>query len=409
MPNLSESPVWEDVYEIQATDRVAGANGTFPDVVNRPSQSLTNRTAYLKDQLAVLQGSFTESSPFLVSFGVAFLTIKAGTSINLGSGDNVKLFVANADMTLDVRSILDTGVITNGRDYYLFLCPNSSGDGFIFRVSLSKSNPLSFNPADVLLIGGFHTLCASVGSGLTYVEGGVTKSHPLNGLNVGSILPQSVWCLNHRPHSEPEGMVYIPSLDFWCDIYLQSSFGENTRSVFQGSLTRSRQYVDHVEDMFCVNKELLDDAEFAAALLGSNEMTSVNGASELAATNGGAGGRVDTAGRRMISIYGVEEGCGSLWQWLRTTSAGGRQGEMHGQLTDNPITYGWIVMPGGVTIRNGQAGGKGDFWSLAGALRAGGRWSNGSGCGSRARHADGARSSAGADGGGRGRSRPKRI
>ena len=239
---------------------------------------------------------------------------------------------------------------------------------------------------------------------MTYVEGGETKDHPLNGYVAGDILPQSVWCLNHRPHSEPEGMVYVPSLDFWCDIYLQSGSGTNTGSAYQGAITRSRQYVDFVEDQFCVKKELLDDGEFAAAMLGSNEQTSVAGSNQAGATSGGAGGRVDTAGRRMISIYGVEEGCGSVWQWLRTTTGGGMDGVIHGQIDDTP-TYGGITVTPSSAGPYGQAGGKGLFWAIVGGVTAGGGWDDAAVCGSRSRNANYSRSGVKGSFGGRGRSR----
>jgi hypothetical protein len=180
-------------------------------------------------------------------------------------------------------------------------------------------------------------------------------------------------------------MVYIESLDFWCDIYLQSGTGTNTKSAYKGAITRNRQYVDFVEDQFCVRKELLDDGEFAAAALGSNEKTAVLGASETGATSGGAGGRKDTANRRMISIYGVEEGCGSIWQWLRSTSAAGGSG--------------WFA----------QSGDKGDLYGNCYVLLAGGYWSDGANCGSRARSANASRAMAIAYVGGRGRSRAVRI
>jgi hypothetical protein len=163
-----------------------------------------------------------------------------------------------------------------------------------------------------------------------------------------------------------------------------------------------------VEDQFCVRKELLDDGEFAAAMLGSNEQTSVLGASEAGATSGGAGGRKDTANRRMISVYGVEEGCGSMWQWLRTTSAGGMAGAIYGQ-TDTTPTYGTLTMTTSAHGPYGQAGGKGSFWGIAGAVRAGGHWGNGAACGSRSRYASTARSYAHANIGGRWRSRPMRF
>ncbi|MDR3356030.1 MAG: hypothetical protein LBO04_02470 [Spirochaetaceae bacterium] len=176
--------------------------------------------------------------------------------------------------------------------------------------------------------------------------------------------------------------MYIPLLDFWCDIYLQSGSGANTKSAYQGAITRSRQYVDFVEDQFCVKKALLNDEEFASAMLGSNEKTAVAGASEGGAVTGGAGGRNDTSNRRMISVYGVEEGCGSLWQWLASTCGSGSSG--------------WTT----------QAGGKGDYYGACYVLLAGGDWNDGANCGSRARGASAARASASAVLGGRGRSRP---
>ena len=339
-------------------------------------------------------GNHFAASPFMVASDKRILTIKAGTKIVLGT----RTFRAEEDIELDIAALLDTGVLANGKDYYIFLCPGQQAGSVIIKVSLTKTNPQGFLPNDVLLIGGFHTLCANAGAGMTYVEGGTSKQHPLNGYVANDILPYSVWCLNHRPYSEPEGMVYIPSLDFWCDIYLQSGSGENTKSAYQGAITRSRQYVDFVEDLFIVKKELLDDGEFAASMLGSNEQTAVAGANETGATNGGAGGRSDTANRRMISIYGVEEGCGSIWQWLRTTSAAGYQGYMDPMGSVTTSSYGPFT----------QSGGKGSFWGLAGALLAGGAWNGSTGCGSRARYAVSARSNSYSSIGGRGRSRTKR-
>jgi hypothetical protein len=350
-------------------------------------------------------GGFNLPKRFIIAAGKRKLAIKAGTILPLAVEDETKYFIAVEDTELNLEDILDTGSLQAGKDYYLFLVPDPDNPGGInIRASLTKTAPLGFDPGEVLRLGGCHSLCVDVGTGLTYVEGGAAKNHPLNGYIAGDILPQSVWCLNHRPHSEPEGMVYIPSLDFWCDIYLQSGSGANTKSAYQGAITRNRQYVDFVEDQFCVRKELLDDGEFAAAMLGSNEQTSVLGASEAGATSGGAGGRKDTSNRRMISIYGIEEGYGSLWQWLRTTSAGGAAGFIHGQTADTPA-YGWFNPTTSDHGPYGQAGGKGSFWGLAGALLAGGSWGLSAGCGSRARGAHVARSRAASAFGGRGRSR----
>jgi len=344
-----------------------------------------------------------KKTPFLTASGKRQLTIKDGTRIKLPDDS---IFSVGTDLELNVESILDIGnSLTNGKDYYLFLYRTQGGQNVLIA-SLTKNAPNNLNPADVVLLGGLHTLCVSAGSGMTYVMGGQTLNHPLNDFIASDILPDSVWCLNHRPHSEAEGMVYVPTMNIWVDIYLQSGSGFNTKSIYQGAITRSRQYVDFVEDQICVKKSLLNDEEFAAAMMGSNEQTAVNGANETGATVNGAGGRIDTQGRRMISIYGIEEGCGSLWQWLATTSAAGVDGSIYGQLTDTP-TYGWISMTQSSYGPIGQAGGKGSFWGLCGALLAGGHWDVGSGCGSRSRYAPNSRSNASSGSGGRGRSRPR--
>jgi hypothetical protein len=332
------------------------------------------------------------------------IKIKADTEFVLKYNGQRYIFYTAVDAEYSVQALLDTGTMQSGKDYYIFLCAEEQGEGVTLAVSLNKASPQGYTAAQVRLIGGFHTLCVDAGTGMTYVMGGETKDHPLNGFAAGDILPESVWCLNHRPFSEPEGMVYIPILDFWCNIYLQSGSGANTKSVYQGAITRSRQYVDFVEDQFCVRKELLDDGEFSAAMLGSNEQTSVLGASEAGATAGGAGGRKDTANRRMISIYGIEEGCGSFWQWLRTTSGGSVDGSIHGQIDDTPA-YGWLAPTISAYGPYGQSGGKGSFWGIAGAVLAGGGWGDVVHSGSRSRSAAVVRSLADVGHGGRGRSR----
>jgi len=354
----------------------------------------------------IVERVITERMPssFLYASDKRKLTIKEGTRIKLP--DN-SIFNADQNLELTIANILDTGSLTNGKDYYLFLYRTQGGQNTLIA-SLIKTAPDGLDPADVVLIGGFHTLCASAGAGMTFVKGGDTKNHSLNDYIAADILPLSVWCLNHRPFSEPEGMRYVPELDFWKDIYLMSGSGINTKSAYQGAITRNRQYVDIVDDLGCVGKELLSDSEFAISALGCNEQTAVQGANEAGATSGGAGGRVDTAGRRMISDGGDEEDCGSIWQFLRTTSAAGVDGSIHGQNSANgvsPVTYGWIAMTQSAYGPYGQAGGKGSMYGICGALLAGGDWNTSANCGSRARHAAHARSDANAYIGGRGRSR----
>ncbi len=296
---------------------------------------------------------------FLYAIGQRQLAFRPGTVLAKPDGS---IFAAPAVVDIDFAPAA-------GKDYYVHV----DGGGILI-------SPATITDDSAILVGGFHTLCADAGTGLTYSENGVDTPHPLSGCVAGDILPASVWCLNHCPHSEPEGMVYIPTLDFWCDIYLASGTGLDTTSAYQGVITRDRQIGDFIEDFMLVKKTLLDDTEFTAAMLGSNEETSGSLEAYTDAIKNGAGGRTDKGGRRMISIYGVEEGCGLLWQFLREITADG------------------------MGVWRKQSGGKGEYYQC-GCVIAGGDWSDGAYCGSRARYATNARSAAFTNVGGRGRSR----
>lgn len=275
------------------------------------------------------------------------------------------------------EQLLDDGVAFQpGKDYYIYLVlqeptesqPLHTAD---IKISLNSTYPQGYTADTSRKIGGFHTLCAAVGT----IEG-----HPLSGLLAGDILPASFWDLSHRPTCQPEGMVYIKELDFWCDIYLQSGSGVNTKSVYGGTTTDTQAQSQHVEDLFRVGKTPLSDAEFQCMAEGSNQKTAIQGAADAVTT----GGHVDTAGRRMISNYGVEDACGFLWQWLNDLAYGSNQ------------TAQWVADPSG----------KGSVYQTN-ALLAGGAWDDATRCGSRARSASNSRLIVGADVGCRGRARSR--
>lgn len=238
-------------------------------------------------------------------------------------------------------------------------------------------------------IGGFHCLCADVGTIL---------GHPLSGYAKGDIIPNSIWTLNHRPVSDPEGMVWVPEINKWVDIYLPSWNGSKLISKYQGVIADGASSPSFNGSKFAeyaalAKKELISYDEFTVVAKGSNEGTSINGASDPNT----AGGHVDTAGRRMISNYGLEDCCGVLWQWSRTLFEGGatsptassvwRNGAGEATYTEGSMryyldNYGWykesVYNP---TFDSQQYG------SCVGLLRRarlGGLWGVGSYCGSRA-------------------------
>ena len=306
---------------------------------------------------------------------------KGGTYITLTIADadgtpRNMLFGSPTDVTFNYgEQLLDEGTAFQaGRDYYIYLVlKEPSGSELLHTadivISQNSTYPAGFNADTSRKIGGFHTLCANVGT---------IVGHPLSGFVSGDILPASFWDLSHRPTCQPEGMAYISELDFWADIYLQSGSGTATKSVFGGTTTDNQTQPQHVEDLFKVGKTPLSDEEFSCAAEGSNQTTAIQGAADPVTT----GGHVDTAGRRMISNYGLEDCCGALWQWLSGAFCGG--------------SAAWTADPSG----------KGSIYQVN-ALLAGGSWAESSNCGSRARGANNSRLSVIANNGCRGRARSR--
>ena len=309
----------------------------WEDVTGKPSTFPPSTHQHAISDVTGLQDALDNAGPFLVWNGAQSLRMLSGTGISVGSGG----FSTYEDIELDVADLLDTGTIQSGKDYCVYITTDQT-----FVVSLNSTFPsgtlsdgsTAFSAENTRKIGGFHTLCVAAGE---------ISGHPLSGFSAGDILPASVWCLNHRPYSEPAGMVYCEALDFWVDIYLQSGTGEATASVFGGTITHTRYQPDHTEDMFSVRKKLLSDEEFSASAAASNQQTAISGAAAPSTT----GGHTDTAGRRMISAIGCEDCCGVLGQFLADISAVGGSGW-------NNETYGtaYVLVAGG-NYANGQNSG----------------------------------------------------
>lgn len=353
MPNLHMLPAWRD--KDAANDRP----GTYLEADNFarifPMQNVQYRP-------------FIQPSTARKGF-----ILKAETAIKLIIGTRHAVFDCRADLPLNAAELLDVDqALLPGRDYYIYACHDTEeplNPGVRLVVSLNATYPEGFGEQTSRKIGGFHTLCASAGT---------ISGHPLSGFEAGDILPASLWCLTHRPETcGPEGMVYVKELGLWVDIYLQSGKGAATRSTYGATITDTQPWMEHVDDLGAVGKTLLTDTEFSVAALGSNEQTSIGGIAAPVTT----GAHVDTAGRRMISYYGLEDCCGAMWQWLDHPTANSGNA--------------WNTLPGN----------KGGIYGVSNVLLAGGYWGDTARCGSRARYSHISRAYAYAYIGGRGRAR----
>lgn len=307
----------------------------------------------IHQELNTLYGSFLIAG----STSNKHLELRPETAIKVINGSIHRVFQTGADaVEIDAEANLDTGTtLSAGKDYYIYVC-DDGGDTASLVVSLNSTYPNGYTADSSRKIGGFHTLCADAGT----IDG-----HPLSGYVAGEILPESIWCLTHRPTCNPEGMRWCEEAQIWKDIYLMSGTGEDTASAYGATITDTRNWMDIVDDLGAVGKRLMTDHEFQLAADAANQETNIVGSADPGTT----GGHVDTAGRRMISNGGDEDDCGVVWQWLLDQSYRG----------DGTWGYSMEDLPGDKGSVNKQ-GAYGDV-----KLLAGGGWNNGTDCGSRAR------------------------
>ena len=318
--------------------------------------------------------SYQRENDFIVSDKLE-ITISPNLSIKVNNkyyhnDASVLLDISNAD-NWDSTDTIDYTVNTNraGKDLYIYAVEHE--DNFCKLIlSANSTVPTGYTADTSRKIGGFHCLCNSVEAGKVWYDF-VTKTdiaHPLAGYVTGDILPYSIWDLLHRSNSENEGMVFDPDTKLWWDIYLESWSGSLPQSKYGAvHMTGTSTYPAHGEKFAelasLVHKRLPDRDDFICVAKGSNENTSITGSTDQSTV----GGHVDTSNRRMISNIGLEECCGYLWQWVRTSNANGSsnwQSTTYASAIDGAKSYG------------------SSYGAFYRAL-VGGGWSYGSYCGSR--------------------------
>jgi hypothetical protein len=282
-----------------------------------------------------------------------------------------------------------------GLDFYVYAVAPSEGSIPTWLLSANATYPVGYTADTSRKVAGFHCLCLSAGT---------ITSHPADGYLTGDVIPNSVWDLKFKSSSGSNvGLAYVEPLDDWWGIYLLSGTTSAPTNVFGGTILDTQDWNVFVECGRIANMRLPRDAEFQCAASLSNEQTNITGSADPVTT----GGHVDTAGRRMISRYFLEDCCGAMYQWLDEQSYqfAGAAAHTHA-VTDAPGTtgaasadvapaWGWYDLPGDF----GQLYKQGTYGDTK--VIAGGDWSYGGYCGSRCRLLSNWRWSAGSNIGGR--------
>lgn len=266
-----------------------------------------------------------------------------------------------------------------GKDFYIYACQPVSGTIPVILLSAASTYPAGYNANNSRKIGGFHcmpyvtapTWLAATVTAINYVvqptvpgaakilyrctarsgdykthaateptwpttvgemvvDNNVTwtcdangcenlpAGHPYLGYLMGDIHFNSIWDIQDRPRSSPEGMAKGSSTPSdglpqrWGNIYLSSGDGTVADSVFGATIKDTIDWNTFVHYAKLRGKRLMRDAEFQEFAYGGNEQTNIAGSADP----GVCTFPLDTAGRSMISNWGLIGMAGVMYQWL---------------------------------------------------------------------------------------------
>ena len=311
--------------------------------------------------------------PSLFTCTYTSVTLPKGIELNI----NGEAYISTVETTILISTI-GTAAELAGKDVYIY-ATQGEGTEPNFVLSLNSTVPDGYTADNSRKIGGFHCECLAVGS-LTNVDPvtGVTEAHKLTDLGTGEIIAPSRWDLWHKSSAnQTEGLTYVDEADVWSFIYGASWDGTKLVSAFDGIWadgTSTKKWHGELllEALMKQGFRLLWRYEFQMAAKGSNEQTAIKGASDPGTT----GAHVDTAGRRMVSNYGLEDCCGVLWQWLMDLGFAGGSGWTNSAYASDvdPRSYGqtygtlYRLLGGGALADSSSCGSRCAYCSSPSAL-----------------------------------------
>lgn len=378
----------DDVNANFETLRQAVNANTQENVTINTSIGEINSTLDTVSEQVMPDLNFTKTdNMFIKSSSKNKITLQAGTVIRLEvATDDIRYLEAKEDTEYNIYNIMDTGAssLEAGKDYYLYVVAKNETNietqevikTVELKASANSTYPNGYTASNSRKIGGFHTNCLGITA-----SNAPNSDHALIGYNAGDIIPECVWCLSHRPISDPEGMSYDDRLNLWVDCY---NVGTGTlTSMFGATRRHTVTYQELSEYLGKRKKRFPTIDEFQILADGANQKTNIYGSVQPNPDT--TGGHTDTAGKAMVTPKGIWETNGLQWAFL-----GGHVSGDGGS---------------GFSTTDGS-GAKGQTYGTARILYAGGCWDLSSSCGSRSLAADGALSAARASLGGRAVSQP---
>ena len=367
------------VWVVQAFGVITNASSLDISVLEQQIQQITDYSNY--------EVSCIKNNPVYYNRDQLFysnktnITIPKNLKINIDGG----CYISTINKVLQLSTV-DTPQNLAGKDVYIYACKpqDISSTEPIFVLSLNSTVPTGYTASSSRKIGGFHCLCADVGT----IDG-----HTLSGYVTGDILPASIWDLLHRPKGDSEGLAYDEVSECWLSIYQLSWDGTKLVSVYNGVIadgtsTKKWHGEAFIEQLMNQKMRLPWRHEFQMAAKGSNEGTSIKNAADPNTT----GGHVDSNNRRMISNIGLEDCCGCSWQWAMDLGFAGGSGWNDSVYNSNVDSQ-----------RYGQS------YGTLYRLRLGAHWDDGSSCGSRSVDCDHGSSSVRSTCSARGASEPRVV
>lgn len=341
------------VWVVQAFGVITNASSLDISVLEQQIQQITNYSNY--------EVSCIKNNPVYYNRDQLFYSNKTNITIpkNLKINIDGECYISTINKVLQLSTV-DTPQNLAGKDVYIYACKpqDISSTEPIFVLSLNSTVPTGYTASSSRKIGGFHCLCADVGT----IDG-----HTLSGYVTGDILPASIWDLLHRPKGDSEGLAYDEVSECWLSIYQLSWDGTKLVSVYNGVIadgisTKKWHGEAFIEQLMNQKMRLPWRHEFQMAAKGSNEGTSIKNEADPNTT----GGHVDSNNRRMISNIGLEDCCGCSWQWAMDLGFAGGV-EWNDSVYDSRVD----------SQRYGQS------YGTLYRLQLGADWNDGSVCGSR--------------------------